>query len=372
MRSTASPTSRTIVNERTENIGARRLHTVMEKLLDEISFEGPDLDDKIVTIDDAYVDEDARRHREERRPVPVHSVSVTDTTINAEPAELAEIGCALRVSAISALLVVALLCGVRQERPAAAAAGQAAGGARRFHGRAPRRRPSTCSSPSRPPTPTARGRPTSSASTSTRSPAPRDASPTSRSLKLGTKVGERAGEGAARSGRDDRTRRAAGGVEPPEGEGPRPGRRRALEEPLTPRRCRPIVLPRTRRRTTRRRRTAAARAAAAGAAAGVAVADLRRRRHHDARPQRPALAARARAARAAAAEPPADAGDRLRRDRRSRDVAAGRGAASRRRRPATCCRRRRLERRRADRATTSTRRRHRPTRDGHRAADGKR
>ena len=45
----------TIVNERTENIGARRLHTVMEKLLDEISFEGPDLVEKTVTIDDAYV-----------------------------------------------------------------------------------------------------------------------------------------------------------------------------------------------------------------------------------------------------------------------------------------------------------------------------
>jgi ATP-dependent HslUV protease ATP-binding subunit HslU len=45
----------TIVNERTENIGARRLHTVMEKLLDEISFEGPDLADKRVVIDDAYV-----------------------------------------------------------------------------------------------------------------------------------------------------------------------------------------------------------------------------------------------------------------------------------------------------------------------------
>ena len=43
------------VNERTENIGARRLHTVMEKLLDEISFEGPDLVEKVVTIDDAYV-----------------------------------------------------------------------------------------------------------------------------------------------------------------------------------------------------------------------------------------------------------------------------------------------------------------------------
>jgi ATP-dependent HslUV protease ATP-binding subunit HslU len=45
----------TIVNERTENIGARRLHTVMEKLLDEISFEGPDLETKSVRIDEAYV-----------------------------------------------------------------------------------------------------------------------------------------------------------------------------------------------------------------------------------------------------------------------------------------------------------------------------
>jgi ATP-dependent HslUV protease ATP-binding subunit HslU len=45
----------TQVNERTENIGARRLHTVMEKLLDEISFEGPDLAEKVVTIDEGYV-----------------------------------------------------------------------------------------------------------------------------------------------------------------------------------------------------------------------------------------------------------------------------------------------------------------------------
>ena len=45
----------TRVNDNTENIGARRLHTVMEKLLDEISFEGPDLEDKHVTIDEAYV-----------------------------------------------------------------------------------------------------------------------------------------------------------------------------------------------------------------------------------------------------------------------------------------------------------------------------
>jgi ATP-dependent HslUV protease ATP-binding subunit HslU len=43
------------VNEATENIGARRLHTIMEKLLDEISFEGPDLKKKTVRVDAAYV-----------------------------------------------------------------------------------------------------------------------------------------------------------------------------------------------------------------------------------------------------------------------------------------------------------------------------
>ena len=44
------------VNELTENIGARRLHTVMERLLDEISFDAPDLGTTAVTIDEAYVD----------------------------------------------------------------------------------------------------------------------------------------------------------------------------------------------------------------------------------------------------------------------------------------------------------------------------
>jgi ATP-dependent HslUV protease ATP-binding subunit HslU len=45
-----------LVNERTENIGARRLHTVMEKLLDQVSFDAPDMLDKSVTIDEAFVD----------------------------------------------------------------------------------------------------------------------------------------------------------------------------------------------------------------------------------------------------------------------------------------------------------------------------
>ena len=44
------------VNEKTENIGARRLHTILEKLLEDISFDAPDLVEKSINIDAAYVD----------------------------------------------------------------------------------------------------------------------------------------------------------------------------------------------------------------------------------------------------------------------------------------------------------------------------
>ena len=44
------------VNERTENIGARRLHTVLERLLEGVSFEAPDLSGQEVVVDAAYVD----------------------------------------------------------------------------------------------------------------------------------------------------------------------------------------------------------------------------------------------------------------------------------------------------------------------------
>jgi len=44
------------VNETVENIGARRLHTILERLLEEISFCAPDMADKTVNIDAAYVD----------------------------------------------------------------------------------------------------------------------------------------------------------------------------------------------------------------------------------------------------------------------------------------------------------------------------
>ncbi|PXF58886.1 MAG: HslU--HslV peptidase ATPase subunit [Deltaproteobacteria bacterium] len=48
------------VNERTENIGARRLHTVMEKLVEEISFEAPDVAPQQIQITAAYVQERLR------------------------------------------------------------------------------------------------------------------------------------------------------------------------------------------------------------------------------------------------------------------------------------------------------------------------
>ena len=44
------------VNEKTENIGARRLHTILEKLLEDISFEAPDIENKKILIDSKYVE----------------------------------------------------------------------------------------------------------------------------------------------------------------------------------------------------------------------------------------------------------------------------------------------------------------------------
>ena len=44
------------VNAQTENIGARRLHTILEKLLEDLSFEAPELEEKEVRVDAAYVD----------------------------------------------------------------------------------------------------------------------------------------------------------------------------------------------------------------------------------------------------------------------------------------------------------------------------
>ncbi len=53
------------VNETTENIGARRLHTILERLLESISFEAPDLETKNVVIDAKYVDENLTEFAED-------------------------------------------------------------------------------------------------------------------------------------------------------------------------------------------------------------------------------------------------------------------------------------------------------------------
>ena len=45
------------MNEQSENIGARRLHTVMERLLEGLSFTSPSLTGQTVTIDAVYVDQ---------------------------------------------------------------------------------------------------------------------------------------------------------------------------------------------------------------------------------------------------------------------------------------------------------------------------
>jgi ATP-dependent HslUV protease ATP-binding subunit HslU len=54
------------VNDTTENIGARRLHTIMEKLIEDISFDAPDLKGKEINIDAAYVREKLQNMVEDR------------------------------------------------------------------------------------------------------------------------------------------------------------------------------------------------------------------------------------------------------------------------------------------------------------------
>ena len=54
------------LNRSLENIGARRLHTIVEKLLEEISYEAPEVDNKKVVVDAAYVDEHLKGIVEDR------------------------------------------------------------------------------------------------------------------------------------------------------------------------------------------------------------------------------------------------------------------------------------------------------------------
>ena len=59
----------------TQNIGARRLHTILERVLEDISFDAPDRTDKRVVVDDDARPRAARGPVEGRRPEPVHPLS---------------------------------------------------------------------------------------------------------------------------------------------------------------------------------------------------------------------------------------------------------------------------------------------------------
>ncbi len=67
------------VNSTVENIGARRLQTVMERVLDEISFTASDRSGQEVTVTRDYVKKNVGRPGEERRPVALHPVRVVDS-----------------------------------------------------------------------------------------------------------------------------------------------------------------------------------------------------------------------------------------------------------------------------------------------------
>ena len=63
------------MNERTENIGARRLYTILERVLEEVSFEAPDLAGKTVTVDAGFVHARLADVIAGRGPEPVHPVT---------------------------------------------------------------------------------------------------------------------------------------------------------------------------------------------------------------------------------------------------------------------------------------------------------
>ncbi len=73
------------VNERTENIGARRLHTVMEKLLESVSYDATSSERRDVSVDGAYVDGHPRGSGEGRGPESLHPLSFAQSREEGEP-----------------------------------------------------------------------------------------------------------------------------------------------------------------------------------------------------------------------------------------------------------------------------------------------
>ena len=62
------------VNDNTENIGARRLHTILEKLLEELSYEAADIGPATIKITPTYVDEKLTGNCKKQRFVTIYSL----------------------------------------------------------------------------------------------------------------------------------------------------------------------------------------------------------------------------------------------------------------------------------------------------------
>ena len=130
-----------LVNDRTENIGARRLHTVMEKLLDEVSFDAPDM---------------TERTSRSTRPTSI-ACSPTSSATKTFPAT----SCESITDFATSIAIVLARCDprrLRQEGPAAGAAAARAGRASSSSPRAAAATTWSCASCCRRPTPTGQAR----------------------------------------------------------------------------------------------------------------------------------------------------------------------------------------------------------------------
>ena len=65
----------TEVNQETDNIGARRLHTIMERLLEELSYEAPEIAPTHIQITRSYVDQKLGEISKEQRFVTIYPIT---------------------------------------------------------------------------------------------------------------------------------------------------------------------------------------------------------------------------------------------------------------------------------------------------------
>ena len=112
------------VNEGTENIGARRLHTIMERVLDEISFEAPEKKGEHIQGRRRLRAQDAGRHREGSGSVALHSVGLLTTEDTESAEEVTRFSSVLSVSSV--VKIVQTMKSIDRQRPEVSHAARAA------------------------------------------------------------------------------------------------------------------------------------------------------------------------------------------------------------------------------------------------------